>query len=94
MSESLRFRLHHGVDMEYDCRLSIAVVGCILIIVVFLVTQPFWDYNMETVFREAGWLKRRLRRQGSLFGSQRDEWIWSSSWMINPGGVLELLTSR
>ena len=93
MSENLRIRLHHGVDMKYDCRLSIAVVGCILIIVVFLVTQPFWNYTMETAFREARWLERRLRRWGSLFGSQRDEWIWSSSWISTPGGVLELPTS-
>ena len=84
MSESLRIRLHHGVDKKYDCRLSIAVVGCILIIVVSLVTWPFWNYNMETVFREARWLERRLRRQGSLFRSQRwvdlelflDEYPW------------------
>ena len=38
MSESLRIRLHHGMDMKYDCGLSVAVVGCILIIVVSLVT--------------------------------------------------------
>ena len=40
MSESLRIRPHEGVDIKYNCRLSIVIVGCILIIIISLVTQP------------------------------------------------------
>ena len=69
MSESLRIRPHYGVDMKYDCRLSIAVVGCILIIIISLVTQPFWNCTMGATLREARWLKRGLRRQECLFRS-------------------------
>ena len=36
---------------------------------------------METAFREAGWLRRELGKQGSLFGNWRGRWIWNSSWM-------------
>ena len=79
MSESLRIRPHDGVDIKYYCRLSIDIVGCILIIIISLVTQPSWNYTRETAFREARWLERGLERQGSLFGSWRDGWIWSSS---------------
>ena len=45
---------------------------------------------MGDALREARWLKRGPGRWGSLFGSQRDEWIWRSSWMSTPSGVLEL----
>ena len=60
ISESLRIRPRHGVDMKYDCGLSIAVVGCILIIVISLVTQPFWNCTMGTALREARWFERGL----------------------------------
>ena len=30
---------------------------------------------METIYREARWLRRGLEKQGSLFGNQRGRWI-------------------
>ena len=38
MSENLRIRPCEGVDIKYDCRLSIVIDRCILIIIISLVT--------------------------------------------------------
>ena len=38
LSENLRIRPHEGVDIKYSCRLSIVIDGCILIIIISLVT--------------------------------------------------------
>ena len=58
MSESHRIRPRYGVDMRYDCRLSIAVVGCILIIIISLVTWPFWICTTGMHWEKPGGLRK------------------------------------
>ena len=74
VSESLRIRPHYVVDMEYNCRLSIAIVGCIL----YYYYLPSYSTLLELHY--GGCIKRsqvaqeRAREEGiSVWESER--WV-------------------